>query len=104
MHRMNCQSGNIVNLAHYWQSLPAESPLRDTYKPPSEPDAKVWMALLAVLAGIAFTASGEVLLGLLVAVGGLVWGAVVQAAAARYRMSLAKWNAAHICLTCTDRF
>ncbi|MFD4524623.1 hypothetical protein ACFWP7_12020 [Streptomyces sp. NPDC058470] len=101
---MKCQSGNIEKLAHYWQSLPAESPLRREYAPPSEPDVKVWMALLAVLAGIAFMASGEILLGLLVAVGGLVGGAVIQATVARYRMAFAEWGAARICLTCTNRF
>jgi hypothetical protein len=99
-----CSSTNVERLSHYWQSLPAESPLRVKYAPPSEPEVKAWMALLAVGAGIAFVVSGAVLLGLLVAVAGLVSGAAMHAGVQRYQASLADWSVARICLACTGRF
>lgn len=82
-----CKSPNIENLAHYWKSLPAESPLKFQYAPPEEPEARAWMALLAVAAGIAFMVSGGALWGLAIAVAGLLWAAVIQAGVARYRFS-----------------
>ncbi|AVH59967.1 hypothetical protein C4B68_34000 [Streptomyces dengpaensis] len=94
----------MENLAHYWKSLPAESPLRLRYAPPDEVDARYWVALLAVAAGIAFMTSGGILLGLLVAVGGLVYGAVMHAGVERYQAALADWQRAQICLACTGRF
>ncbi|MEV0220844.1 hypothetical protein [Streptomyces sp. NPDC050704] len=104
MQCKTCSSTNIEKLAHYWQALPAESPLRVKYAPPSKVEARYWVALLAVAAGIAFAVSGEVLLGLLVAVGGLVWGAVMHAGVEAYQRSFAEWSTARICLACTGRF
>lgn len=99
-----CGSSNIENLAHYWQSLPAESTLRLKYAPPTQPEARVWMALVAVVLGVAVLASGEVVLGLAVAVAGLVGAAFIQGAVTRYRMAFGEWDAARICLACTRRF
>lgn len=99
-----CSSTNVQRLSHYWQSLPAESPLRVKYAPPSQPEAKGWMALLAIGAGIAFMVSGAVLLGLLVAAGGLGWAALLHAGVQRYESSLTNWNEARICLACPGLF
>lgn len=104
MNCKKCSSSNVERLAHYWQSLPAESPLRVRYAPPGKVEARYWIALVAVVFGIAFMTSGEVLLGVLVAVGGLVWGAVMHAGVERYQAALAEWNAATLCLACTGRF
>ncbi|MER7980453.1 hypothetical protein [Streptomyces sp. NPDC095817] len=94
----------MQKLAHYWQSLPAESPLRVKYAPPPKPETQAWMALLAVGAGVAFMVSGAVLLGLLVGVAGLIAGAAMHAGVQRYEGLHADWSAQRICLACTDRF
>jgi len=99
-----CGSPNIEQLAHYWHSLPAESTLRVRYAPPAKVPSQALIALLAVVAGIAITVSGSVLIGLLVAVGGLVFGAVNRAAVQRYELAMAEWSSAKLCLACTGRF
>jgi hypothetical protein len=104
MQCTSCSSTNVEKLAHYWQSLPAESPLRARYAPPAEVPSQVWIALLAIVAGIAFMVSGAVLLGLLVAIGGMAFGAYNRAGMVRYHSELADWNAARICLACTGQF
>ncbi|KAB1979237.1 hypothetical protein [Streptomyces triticiradicis] len=104
MECKSCSSTNVERLSHYWQSLPAESPLRASYAPPGEVQASYWVALLATLLGIVAVTSGAVVLGLLVAVGGLAWGAVVYRSVQAYELSLADWNARTICLACTGQF
>jgi hypothetical protein len=94
----------VEKLSHYWEALPAESPLRGRYAPPARPDARYWQAMIAILIAIALMSSGSVLLGLLVAVGGLIWGYVIHAGVQAFEASLAEWNAATICLACVGRF
>lgn len=99
-----CRSSNVERLAHYWQSLPAESPLRAKYAPPDAVEARYWVALLSVVAGIVFAASGAVLAGLLVAVGGMAFGAINHRQVRESQVTLAEWNAAMICLACPGTF
>lgn len=99
-----CSSPNIEQLAHYWQALPAESSLRARYAPPDKVPSQALVALVAVVAGIAIAATGTVLIGLLVAVGGLVFGAVNRAAVQRYELAMAEWSSSKLCLACTGRF
>ncbi|WP_405747745.1 hypothetical protein [Streptomyces canus] len=99
-----CSSPNVESLSHYWQSLPAESPLRGKYAPPDEVPSQAWIALIAVVGGIAVAVSGAILFGLLVAVGGLLFGAFNHAMVERYRGALADWTAARICLACPGLF
>ena len=99
-----CGSPNVADLPHYWQSLPAESPLKARYAPPAKVDGSYWVALAAVVMGVAFMASGSVGVGLLVAVGGLVWGAVVHRAVTTAEAQLAAWNSSRVCLACTGTF
>lgn len=94
----NCQSTNVQQLRGYWESLPAESPHRDRYAPPGEVGVKVWAALLAVAAGIWVAVTGEVLVGLLVVVGGLLWGAVMVGQQRAYEMALAAYDRSVVCL------
>lgn len=94
----NCKSMNVQQLRGYWESLPAESPHRGRYAPPDEADVKVWMALVAVAAGIWVAVSGTVLMGLLVVAGGLVWGAVMVGQQRAYELALAAYNRSVVCL------
>lgn len=93
-----CKAVNVQQLRGYWESLPIESPHRGKYAPPDEPNVQPWVALLGVAGGIALAVTGMVLIGLLVAVGGLGWGAVMQRQMAAYRERLAAYNASTICL------
>jgi hypothetical protein len=99
-----CSSTNVQKLDLYWKSLPAESPLRETYRPPDEVASQVLIALAATLVGIGVAVSGAILLGLLIAVGGVVFGVVNHAGVERYRGQLAEWTAAKLCLACTGLF
>ena len=98
MNCPNCKSSNIQQLRGYWEALPVESPHRDRYAPPGEPDLKFWVALIAVGAGIWVAITGAILIGLLVVVGGLVWGAVMAGQQRAYEMALAAYNQSVVCL------
>ncbi|MBR8638642.1 hypothetical protein KEF29_03345 [Streptomyces tuirus] len=88
----------MQQLRGYWESLPAESPHRGRYAPPGEPGLKFWAAMLAIGAGIWLAVTGAVLIGLLVVVGGLVWGAVMAGQQRAYEMALAAYNRSVVCL------
>lgn len=94
----NCRSSNVQLLRGYWESLPSESPHRGRYAPPDEVELKVWVALAAVGAGIGVAVTGAILVGLLVVVGGLLWGAVMVGQQRAYEMALAAYDRSVICL------
>ncbi|XHM64545.1 hypothetical protein ACE6JH_30745 [Streptomyces nigra] len=85
-------------LRGYWESLPSESPHRGRYAPPDEVEVKVWVALAAVGTGIGVAVTGAILVGLLVVVGGLLWGAVMVGQQRAYEMALAAYDRSVICL------
>ncbi|MGW5636468.1 hypothetical protein [Streptomyces sp. NPDC003832] len=89
---------NVQQLRGYWESLPAESPHRGRYAPPGEPDLNLWVAVVAVGAGIWVAVTGAILVGLLVVAGGLVWGAVMAGQQRAYEMALAAYNRSVVCL------
>ena len=93
-----CGEMNIQQLRGYWEQLPAESPHRKKYAPPDAPDVQPWVALLAIGAGIWLLVTGAVLIGLGVAVAGLVWGAFMAGQQRKFEADLATYNAATICL------
>lgn len=99
-----CNSSNVEHLPHYWQSLPAESPLRAKYAPPPESEARFLPVLGLVILGIVAITSGAIVPGLLAVLAGLVWGAIVQRGVSAAQAALAEWSAARICLACTGRF
>ncbi|MFE9687786.1 hypothetical protein [Streptomyces sp. NPDC006285] len=88
----------------FYRSLPQESGLRGQYAPPDEVQSQYWIALLAVLTGIAFLVNGAILLGLLLPLGGLAYGATNHASVEEYRVKLAKWSNSRICLACPRQF
>lgn len=98
-----CGSPNVADLPHYWQSLPAESPLKGRYAPPAKFEGSYWAALAAVVVGIVIVASGS-LLGLLVVAGGVGWGALVHHRLAEAEAQLAAWTSSRVCLACTGTF
>jgi hypothetical protein len=93
-----CHATNIQLLRGYWESLPAESPHRGKYAPPDAPDVQPWIALVALGAGIWLLVTGAILIGLLVAVAGLVWGAFMAGQQRKFEADLATYNASTICL------
>ncbi|WP_125214694.1 hypothetical protein [Streptomyces griseofuscus] len=99
----DCGSPNVADLPHFWHSLPAESPLKARYAPPEAAGASYWVALAAVVAGVALLVSGA-LLGLLVAAAGAGWGALVHRRAAAAGERLADWESSRVCLACTGTF
>lgn len=99
-----CGSSNVADLPHWWQSLPSESPLKAQYAPPAAAEGRYLPALGAVALGIVALISGAVLAGLLVAAGGLVWGAFMHRGVAAAQAQLADWNSSRICLACTGTF
>jgi hypothetical protein len=99
-----CKSPNTEKLSHYWESLPAESPLKDRYAPPAVVQARVLAVLGVVGAGIWITFSGAILWGLAIVVGGLVWGARMMAVAVASQADRDQWAASQLCLSCTERW
>ncbi|GGL80655.1 hypothetical protein GCM10010129_25320 [Streptomyces fumigatiscleroticus] len=99
-----CGSSNVESVSLFYQSLPAESPLREEYAPPGEVAARYWIALLAVVAGIWLLFSSGVLLGLVVAVGGLLFGAAEYRQVAAFRGAMSAYEARHICRACAKPF
>lgn len=95
---------NVVDLPHYWESLPAESPLKARYAPPAAVAASYWAALVVALFGIAAVASGTVGLGLAVVAAGVVWGAVVHRQSAEAAARLERWRESQVCLACAGKF
>ncbi|CAL9647773.1 hypothetical protein [Streptomyces sp. enrichment culture] len=100
----DCSSPNVADLPHYWQSLPAESPLKAKYAPPARPKVSYWAALLAIAVGILVLTEGAILLGLLIAAGGAGWGVVVYKAVQWAEAQRAAWEQSHVCLACTGTF
>ncbi|MGV9352327.1 hypothetical protein [Streptomyces misionensis] len=98
-----CGSPNVADLPHYWRSLPAESPLKAVYAPPAAVEARYWVALAAVVAGIVLLVSGS-LLGLVVAAAGVGWGVLVYRRAAAAGELRADWESSRVCLACTGMF
>jgi hypothetical protein len=99
-----CQSGNTEKLSHYWESLPAESPLKVRYAPPAVLQVRV-LAVLAVMGvGIWIAVRDEPLYGLLIAVGGLLWGIWMTMGAVASQAARDSWSAQQLCLSCTKRW
>lgn len=99
-----CGSPNVVDLPHYWQSLPAESPLKARYAPPVGGAASYWVSVGVVVLGIVTAASGGVGLGLAVVAAGVGWGAFVYRKAAEAAARLERWHESQVCLACARRF
>ncbi|MFJ4785099.1 hypothetical protein [Streptomyces sp. NPDC088794] len=78
--------------------MPSESSHRGKYAPPDEPPGEVWWALLAVVFGIVVAVTGGILIGVGIAVVGLVWSAFMAGQQRTYEGELAKYNASTICL------
>lgn len=91
-----CNSGNVQSLPLFYKSLPQASVLRGQYAPPVEVQSQYWIALLAVLTGIAFLINGAILVGLLLPLGGLAYGAINHASVEEYRVKFAKWSNSRI--------
>ncbi|MFE4420394.1 hypothetical protein [Streptomyces sp. NPDC056817] len=89
---------------HYWQALPAESPLKMRYAPPAIVEARYWAVIGTVVLGIVAAVYGAVLLGLLVTVGGLLWGAWMLREVAASQAAFAAWAGRQICLACVQQF
>ncbi|GAA3267955.1 hypothetical protein GCM10010493_50340 [Streptomyces lavendulae subsp. grasserius] len=94
----------MAGLSHYWESLPAESPLKAKYAPPAGGAVSYWASLAVVALGIVTAASGAVGLGLAVVMAGVVWGALVFRGSAKAAARLDVWRGSHVCLACTRRF
>lgn len=93
-----CGGTTVYRLRGYWEDLPAESPNKARLAPPNAPDVRQWLGVLMVVAGVYLAATSEVGYGLLVALGGLLWGVWMTAQVHRYRMTLAEYNASKICM------
>lgn len=92
-----CKGSSIRQLRGYWEDLPAESPNKVKFAPPEVVEAKFWAVALVVAVGV-FVATSSIWFGLLIALGGLLWGAWMSGQVKAYRMRLADYDASKICL------
>lgn len=102
--KADCASPNVQDVPHYWQSLPAESPLKSQYAPPPGVARNYWASLGVVGLGFVAAVSGAVMLGLVVIVAGVVWGALLYRFTAEAARRLEAWRGEQVCLACTYRF
>lgn len=99
-----CASGNTEKLSHYWESLPAESPLKARYAPPLVTQVRV-LAVVAIMGvGIWITVRDEPLYGMLIAIGGLLWGIWMTMGAVASQAARDSWGSQQLCLSCTRRW
>jgi hypothetical protein len=97
-----CASSNVQFLPHYWESLPAESPLKARYAEPAEGDARARLVLAGVaIAGLVLAVTGSVGLGLLALAIGVVGAWVVHGRIVMAEQARAAWGRTQICLACT---
>lgn len=101
-----CKSVNVVDLPHYWQSLPNESPLKTRYAPPDVPGTGGCLAALATTAVGVFimVRSDAIWTGLLIAATGLLAGLLIRHNIQRAEAQLNEWNNLLLCLACTGKF
>lgn len=99
-----CASPNVVDLPHYWLSLPSESPLKVRYAPPPGVAGSYWTSVGVVAVGLLIAASGMVGLGLLLIAGGVVWGGLLYRFTAQAATQKTAWESEQVCLACTHRF
>ncbi|MEU6258047.1 hypothetical protein [Streptomyces sp. NPDC047043] len=95
---------NIEKVAHRWKSLPEGSPAKAELAPPEVVKAKYLGVLAAMVGGFWVMVSGGVLLGLLVAVGGLLWGVFTSREASASLAARSRWSREVICLACLHRW
>ncbi|GAA3815175.1 hypothetical protein [Streptomyces chiangmaiensis] len=74
------------------------------YAPPAVVQARVLAVLGVVGVGIWVLYTGVVLWGLVIAVGGLVWGVLMLAGVAASQARRDQWGASQLCLSCTKRW
>jgi len=99
-----CGSVNIEMVSHRWKSLPGDAEAKDELAPPDVARARHFAVLAVLVAGIWLMVSGGVLLGLLVAAGGLVWGVIMSREVAETVAARNRWAHEVICLTCLRRW
>lgn len=97
-----CGSSNVEHLPHYWQSLPSDSPLKAKYAQPAEGDQRARLiAVLATVAGLVLTFTGNIAVGLFVLFGGAAAVAVTHQRIVAADAARAQWQRRQICLACT---
>lgn len=99
-----CSSPNTEKLSHYWESLPAESPLKVRYAPPLVTEVRVLAVLGAIGVGIWVMYTGAVLWGLAIAAGGLLWGVWMTMGSIASQARRDAWASQQLCLSCTQRW
>ncbi|WP_159403638.1 hypothetical protein [Streptomyces sp. NRRL S-646] len=97
-------SVNIEKVSHRWRSLSGDAEAKDELAPPDVVEARYFAVLAVIAAGFWVLVSGSVLLGLLVAAGGLVWGVIMSREVAETVAARNRWAHEVICLTCLHRW
>jgi hypothetical protein len=98
-----CGSSNVESLPNYWASLPSDSPLKASLAQPPAVQAQYLVAVGVALFGVFAVAQGA-LAGLLLVLGGVVWGVVTHGRAEAADSARAEWGSSLICLACTGQF
>jgi hypothetical protein len=100
-----CGSSNVQHLPHYWESLPADSPLKARYAQPAVEDGRGRLILaLVAAAGVVLLVTGTVALGLLALAAGAIGAWVAHGRIVAAETKRAAWSRSQICLACTHQW
>lgn len=99
-----CGSTQVQSLELYVATIDPGSALKKGLAQPAEEKAALVGPLLVAGFGVALLAKGVILLGLLVTVGGAVWGARERGKEQTSRRERATWPKKMICLQCKKPF
>ncbi|MGI5253610.1 hypothetical protein [Actinacidiphila glaucinigra] len=99
-----CGSTQVQSLELYVATMDPGSALKKGLAQPAEEKAALVGPLLVAGFGVALLASGVILLGLLVTVGGAVWGARERGKEQTSQRRREEWSKKMICLQCKKPF
>ncbi|MET9879803.1 hypothetical protein ABZZ36_35100 [Actinacidiphila glaucinigra] len=99
-----CGSTQVQSLELYVATMDPGSALKKGFAQPAEEKAALVGPLLVTGFGVALLVSGVILPGLLVTVGGAVWGARERGMEQTSQRLRAQWSKKMICMHCKEPF
>jgi hypothetical protein len=93
-----------MHLPAYWASLAPGAPLAAELTQPPAAEVEMWWAVATGVVGLIVMISGVIVPGLLLLVGGMVWGAVLRRQIDAADAARAAWERSMWCGHCAAKF
>jgi hypothetical protein len=98
------ESHQVMHLPAYWASLAPGAPLVADLAQPPAAEVEMWWAVATGVVGLIVIISGVIAPGLLLLVGGMVWGAVLRRRIDAADAARAAWERSMWCGHCGAKF